>query len=383
MSEEIYVGIAQQLASMLYSDAKCWIASLGGRVQKLVHKMRMKRFESPAALISAIRQHEIESGEQVRVRCKPARFGPFLRRHFLTPLVGHHTAHRIGPPLLSQNPVLGLLAQATSHLIPVGLYPPLDDDVNQVCLYPPDASACGFIGLVPGVNELVPHFYALMSSQYGQCFGTPCWTTGVVRYIDASTLMSAGFSLEDHEVIRQSGRVWFLDGTGDESEVEPTDDVLDDGLWGGLYASGHLELAGGALQVSPVVEAIRGAFEAEGFENQLSRNRAGRREIAIFAKGIRATIDTKVPFYSVHMDAEMAHGFSRYRRIFDRVMDDILSNLKETCAAESVELINEFDLDFSYTDSAKAYSVLKSVGANHIQDPIAVAIRDWHRSRGA
>jgi hypothetical protein len=48
----------------------------------------------------------------------------------------------------------------------------------------------------------------------------------------------------------------------------------------------------------------------------------------------------------------------------------------------STEIKNPYDLDFTYTDSDKAFTVLKSSSADEISDPIGMAIRDWHRKRG-
>lgn len=380
---EVAKEIAKELTPLLYNDIKSWIGGLGDRVKKVIKKSATKKYDSIQDLLNSINNNEIEVGEKIIVNVIPAPFGPFLRRHFLVPIVGHHTKLRKGPPLVSSNPVMGMMAQATSHLMPVGLYPPVSDDVHQACLYPNDTTACGFIGLMPGVNQIVPYLFALIPSRFTPYYGSPCRVEGTLRYIDTTTLLESGFSVEEHEELRQVGKVWFLDFTGDRAVIEPINDIHPEGLWGGLYASGHLEITGGELKLKSYVDAVIDAISNEGFDIRVSQNRARQQEIALFAEGIRATLGSKFPIFSLHMDAELTRDLKTYREVFDKVTQGILGNLKEACSNESVQLANDFDLDFSYTNSTNAYSVLKSAGANNIKDPLAIAIRDWHRLRGS
>jgi hypothetical protein len=81
------------------------------------------------------------------------------------------------------------------------------------------------------------------------------------------------------------------------------------------------------------------------------------------------------------MDAELALDYKEYRSRFDMICKHTLQNLAVVCESESVELRNLADLDFSYSDSTSAFSVLESLGAEAIHDPLIVAIRDWHRKR--
>jgi hypothetical protein len=200
--------------------------------------------------------------------------------------------------------------------------------------------------------------------------------------MDQSSMLSAGFSLEDHEVIRQAGQIWFIDATGEESNADSIKDTSKTELWGGLYASGHLEIKEGILEVDKLIDAIRLGIEQEKIKTKLAQNQAGRMEVLLFSRGFRATIDTHYPLYSLHMDAELSHGFNTYRQLFDQITINVLNNLSDLCKAKGITLENNYDLDFSHTDSSKAYSILKSIGAEGIKDPLAIAIRDWHRSKG-
>jgi hypothetical protein len=380
--EEAAKEFAKELARQLYPDAKAWVVSAVRWAKKLYKKTTIELYRSPAALLDALKTNRLQDGDRVTLECKPALFGPFLRRHFLSPLVGHHTKLRLGPPLVHPNPIMGLLAQATSQLMPVGLYPPIGKDVNQACLYPSDSSVCGFIGLMPGVNDLVAYIPALLSDRHTPYCNIPCHVTGVIRLIGANSMANAGFPPEIYEEIRQLGNIWFLDATADDSECKPLGKAVTKELWGGFYASGHLEIGSGKLRVDRAIEAFRSALKSEGFESLVSPNMAGRQEIMLFSKGFRICVDSKSPFYSLHMDSELAFNFRGSRDRFDRVCDNALKNIAQICKDDSVELRNSSDLDFTYTDGNAAYTVLKSLGAENVRDPLVIAIRDWHRRRG-
>ena len=289
---------------------------------------------------------------------------------------------RLGPPFIGENPIMAMMAQVTSHLKPVGLYPPIGADVAQACLYPSDTTACGFIGLFPGIDEMVEYLPCLLTTRYTPYTGMPCHVTGVVRLADPKLLIDFGVPLEDYEELRQAGQVWFLDATVDDSECTPLDDASETELWGGMYASGHLEFASGSIEISALVESIRDAAQASGFETQVTRNRAKRQEIMIFGHGFRSLVDTQAPLYSIHMDADIGTDYKGARSRFDLISTNMLANIKSSCEDATVELKNAMDLDFSYTNAADSFSVLKSKGAEFMNDPLAMAIRDWHRTRG-
>jgi hypothetical protein len=263
------------------------------------------------------------------------------------------------------------------------LYPPLDEGLSQACLYPSDSKTFGFIGLMPGVSNMVQYVPAILSSRHTPYCNMPCHVTGVIRLIDMHSLTNAGFSPEIYEEIRQSGNIWFLDATHEDSECNPLGEAVTTELWGGLYSSGHLEIVSGSLKHARVIEAFRSALESEGLKPQVSSNSAGRQKFLLFAKGVRICIDSKAPFYSLHMDSELALNFNKARTRFDRICCNALKNITQICKDDSVELKNENDLDFSYTDTTNAFTVLKSLGADNISNPLIIAIRDWHRRRGS
>jgi hypothetical protein len=236
---------------------------------------------------------------------------------------------------------------------------------------------------MPGLNELVEHTPTLLASRHVPYCGMPCNLTGVVRLVDAQVMTEFGVSPEDYEETRQSGNIWFIDATTDESKCVPLDDAVTTELWGGLYASGHFEITSGSVGYDRLVEGFVDAIKNQDFDPDVIQNQAGRQEIMIYAKGIRALLDTKAPLYSIHMDAELAIDFGKYRNKFDSISQNILSNISSICKEESVDLKNDLDLDFSYTDASDAFTVLQSMGADYMENPLAVAIRDWHRKRGA
>jgi hypothetical protein len=381
MPDPIAHGIAKELAPSLYTDVKGWLVSLGQRVGRVTRSASLREFGSPADLLSTLQSGTVADGEWIRLKCKPSPFGRFLRTHFLTPIVGFNTELRLGPPIVGNHPVMGFLAHATSHLCPVGLFPPVEQGVVQACLYPRDAEACGMIGLFPGVETIISYVPALLSERHTTMYGVPSWVTGIVRRIDSAAFVDTGYSAEDLEVIRQSGAIWFFDATHDESRSYPIEDATPTDLWGGLYASGHLEIRSGELSIANYVDSFATAMRAEGFSPHVSQNQAGAREIALYSKGFRVTLGSSFPIYSLHMDAELSQNFGTYRSKFDRIVTSSLENISQACTDASVDLANPLDVDFTYTDSSSAYTVLKSAGASAIADPLAVSIRNWHRRR--
>lgn len=376
-------GAARELVQQLWSDAKACLPFLARKLTEMHRRATTSQFDSLPELRAALLGNQVENGALVKVACKPSPFGPYLRSHFLSPIIGRHTSLRLGPPLVHPNPVMAIMAQATSQLMPVGLYPAIAANVNQVSLYPTEATAIGFVGLMPGINELVPSVPALIASRFLSCYGKPCEVTGVARLVDPTFLSGFGVGAERYEALRQQGAVWFLDATTDEAQCTPFGDDTVTELWGGIYASGHLEIGEGRLEVAKLVEGFGQAFADNGFEPDVQPNLAGRREIMVFAKGLRACVDTQQPFYSLHMDAELALDFDKSRQKFDRACKSILNNIRTVCSESSVDLKNPDDLDFSYTSSSKAFTVMKSMASDRIYDPLAISIRDWHRLRGA
>jgi hypothetical protein len=275
-----------------------------------------------------------------------------------------------------------MMAQATTHLTPVGMYPVIDRDTVQGCLYPADATAFGFVGIMPEVTQLVPYVPALFAARMSRFFGAPSFITGIVRYVDAGMISEAGFGPEDHEVLRQAGRVWFFDATDDDAKCTPIADAEPAEVWGGLYAYGHLEIESGFLKLKSAIEALHTALTSSGVDISITQNQAGRREILLFGRGIRAQMDAQLPIYAVHMDAEVGRGYADARKRFDAVMQAVLGNVRDACATDGAHLRNPNDLDFSYTDGTHAYTVLKSAAADRLHDPVLFAVRDWHRQRG-
>lgn len=379
--EAAATAAAQELTRQLYGDVKSWLPTLWRWLKRQHRRATTETYLSPAAALEALKRGVLRDGDLVTVECKPALFGPFLRDHFLSPIIGNHTSLRLGPPIVAPNPIFGMMAQATSQLTPMGLFPALDDDVSQACLYPSDASACGFLGLFPGINDLVPYIPAVLAARHTPFCNVPCHVTGEARLMTADLLVAAGFQAEAYEELRQSGSVWILDATSDESACTPLGEGVTTELWGGLYASGHLELASGELDVAKAVEAMAAAISSAGYDVRVDQNRAGRQEVLLYARGFRACLDSHVPYFSLHMDADLALDFGNARTTFDQICEQTLSNLQDVCHSESVELNNPADLDFTYSNSVTAFSVMGSLGAEAVRDPLVVAIRDWHRRR--
>ncbi|WP_158283742.1 hypothetical protein [Haliea alexandrii] len=372
---------ASFLSQQLYPDLKNWISTLAKKLRTPVKKANAKVFSSPPDLLTALKSNHLQADEWVTLTCKPSTFGPFLRNHFISPIIGHHTNMRLGPQVLSENPIMGILGQVTSHLKPVGIYPPIDDDLYQLCLYPSDAEAFGMIGMLPGMDKLVEYIPAVCSAKHLTFSNVPCNVRGIVRQVSPSMLLEIGVPIERWEEYRQSGDIWFIDIVDEYAEVSPLGEAVTTEIWGGLYASGHMEIADGSIQIQSLVDGMAEGFRSAGFAPHVTQNKAARQEIMVYGKGIRAVIDTKAPLYSIHMDAELGLEFSSNKLKFEKVTKSYLSAIESVAKNCSAEISNLHDLDFSYTESAKSYSILRSSGAELIADPVGVAIRDWHRKR--
>ena len=372
---------ASFLAQQLYPDLKNWLASLAKFMRTPVKKATAKVFRTPASLLDALKKNEVQPDEWITLECKPSNFGPFLRSHFMSPIIGHHTGMRLGPQIQSAHPYMGIVGQITSHLRPVGIYPAIDDDLYQICLYPSDAVAFGMMGLLPGTNKIIEYIPAVCSSKHLTFSNMPCNVRGIVRQVSPKLLTDIGIPIERWEELRQSGDIWFLDLTDDYAEVNPIGSATTTEIWGGLYASGHIEIANGALQIKPLIDGMADSIKSAGFQPYVTKNEAGRGEFLIYSSGIRAVIDTQAPLYSLHMDAELGLQYAVNKARFDKVTKSFLGIIEEAAKLSSSEVANLHDLDFTYTDSESSYSVLRSVGSELIADPVGVAIRDWHRKR--
>ncbi|MEQ9210695.1 MAG: hypothetical protein RLN96_12835, partial [Pseudomonadales bacterium] len=143
---------ASFLLQQLYPDVKNWLSTLAKYLRTPVKKANSKVFNNPSDLLGALKANEVQADEWVTLECKPSTFGPYLRNHFISPIIGNHTGMRLGPQIQGGHPIMALMGQVTSHLRPVGIYPPIEDDLYQFCLYPSDSPVFGMIGLLPGTD---------------------------------------------------------------------------------------------------------------------------------------------------------------------------------------------------------------------------------------
>ncbi|MEQ8259218.1 MAG: hypothetical protein RH947_02885 [Alcanivorax sp.] len=372
---------ASFLLQQLYPDVKNWLSTLAKYLRTPVKKANSKVFNNPSDLLGALKANEVQADEWVTLECKPSTFGPYLRNHFISPIIGNHTGMRLGPQIQGGHPIMALMGQVTSHLRPVGIYPPIEDDLYQFCLYPSDSPVFGMIGLLPGTDTMVEYMPAVCSGKHLPFSNMPCNVRGIVRQVDPKLLLDIGVPIEKYEELRQKGDVWFLDLAGDYAEVNPLGEAVTTEMWGGMYASGHMEIKSGEIQLQPLIDGMAEAFRSEGFEPHVSQNKAARKEVMIYAQGIRAVIDTQVTLYSIHMDADLGLEYTKNKMKFDKVTKSYLNVIEESAKLNSCDIGNLNDLDFTYSDSESAYTVLQSAGADLIADPVGMAMRDWHRKR--
>lgn len=211
MTESLTLSAAKALLPALYADLKTWSVSLGRLVRRHARQKAVREFASPREVIAAIGDGTISSGDWLALKCKPSPFGPFLGSHYIAPFIGSSSNLRLGPPIAHHTvPLLGMMAHMMAHLTPVGLYPPLGNGISQTCLYPPDASACGFTGLVPTLMPSVDCVQALLANRHTNHFGRAVRLTGQLQRIDVDAFVAGGFTPEQYEILRQQNGGWFI-----------------------------------------------------------------------------------------------------------------------------------------------------------------------------
>lgn len=382
-SEQAPGAVTNFLTQQIYPDLKIIIPSIIRKLTIPVKKVNAQRFKSPEDLLEALKSNKVKNDTFVSIECKPSTFGPFLRNHFLSALSGVSSDMMLGPRPQSNFPEIpefGFIAQLSSYLKPVGLYPPINKELTQVTLYPSDTPSCGYIGLMPGTSKFVTSMPAIVSQDKISLCGASSIVMGIVRMVTQAMCEEKGIPVEVYEELRQSGDIWYLDIYSQGTEIKPMHDAVITEMWGGLYASGHIE-AEGEMYVNPVLRGVTDAFSNAGYKSQHVNNFAGNQEHCIFAQGLRFSIIPAGAIYSLHMDAEIAINYKRNRRIFDGLCDNILEVLIDSAKNSGATLKNPKDLDFTYTDSAKSFSILESKSADEISDPTAIIVRDWHRKK--
>ncbi|WP_127554721.1 hypothetical protein [Serratia marcescens] len=378
MIDKVPEAATQELVRQLYPDLKNMLISVCRKIAKPIRKANAKRYKSPLELLEDLKENKIKADSLIALECKPSMFGPFLRNHLMPYLNGSNDQMRLGPPILCDNPAMQIIAQTTSHLKPVGIFPKIDNEISQICLYPSDATCCGMIGILPEVNSLVVSIPAISSQSKLTHCDSPSIVIGVVRMITRSMFEEKGIPVELYEEYRKNGNIWFIDIFSEGTEIKPMFDGAVTELWGGIYASGHLEF-NGKLDASNLYRRIMDSFVAAGLQVQYSENQAERRDVCIWSPGLRFMLVPGSANYSLHMDADLALDYAASKNKFDKICNEILTNINESLEEASIKLENPFDLDFSYIDSARTFSILNSPRAESITDPLAISIRDWHR----
>ncbi|WP_117262213.1 hypothetical protein [Klebsiella pneumoniae] len=139
----------------------------------------------------------------------------------------------------------------------------------------------------------------------------------------------------------------------------------------------------GELLAEPLINGVMDAFRNAGYNPEFVQNMASTRDLNIYARGMRFSIKPGTCFYSLHMDAELAMGYKKSRNTFNNVCDNLHDVIIESAKKSNVNLLNPRDLDFTYTDTAKSFSILESKGAGEIKDPVAIVVRDWFRRKNS
>ena len=197
--------------------------------------------------------------------------------------------------------------------------------------------------------------------------------------VNLQDFVNAGYKLEDFEVVRSIENIWFFDATGEDSACKTIENEIPQ-LWGALYSAGHLEIDRN-LPLKPLIEGYLDKLSPYIKKLQVIQNQAKKKEINIFGEGFRMVQHISFPIYALHYDIDIGTNYSTQRDVYDNILNSVLQTIKETCDSNSVKLINPFDLDFNYSNSGESYKILESLGAKNIEDPLAIAIRQWVKKK--
>jgi len=380
------VGEPEQskLLEMLYADLRSYLVGGVGSTWRWVlsraRRRSAQRYETLGTFASALRAGKVEPDAVVSFPARLVAFGAFDRSPYLSPFA--LGAPRRGPPFVSEDGFLGLFAQATTHWMPVGLYPSPANDLFQGTLYEPNARACGVVSLLPFVPSIVSLPF-VASTRFRHRVDHSSRVVGTVRMLTESDLASLSVSAAQYEMLRKSGLLWLFDMSGDEADAVAVDESQTSReLWGALYACGHFEFEK-APDRARVIEALVGAFSSKGLATNVLHEQH-RGETLIAADGVRLTLGGRdAPIFSLHQDVELLGDYANGHVRFQSLLRSCLAATKEGFDVSGAVLLNPNDVDFSYADTTNAYTVLRSRAANGIGDPVALAIRDWHRRRSS
>jgi len=378
-TETIIKTATETLVKELYSDIKSWALSGIRPVEKIIKNIKKKKYSDINQLQLDISNNKIKNGELVEIECKFSSFGPFIKPNYIGPLSGLNTQNRLGPPLLHSNPLFGMVAQTTSNLLPVGIYPAVSEKVAQVRLYPSATEAFGFIGLFPDVNKIVPSFNALIKPEYLNIAHKSCKLSGRINCISQKDFVDAGYALEDFEIVRTINNIWFFDATGKDSDCKVMDSEVKE-LWGALYSAGHIEFDGD-IQINKLINGYLEKLGPHVEDLQVAQNKVKNKEVNIYGKGFRMVQHVSFPIYALHYDIDIGTNYVNQRDSYEKILNAVLQNIDETCKQNSVKLFNPNELDFNYSNSSVSYKIMESLAANRIEDPLAIAIRQWYKNK--
>lgn len=359
----------------IYNDIKEWAMTAVRPMQRTVRNIKKKKYSNIAELNSDISKRNLKNGDYIQIKCKFSSFGISKKPIYIGPLAGMNTQNRLGPPLLNNNPVLGMMAQMTSNLSPIGIYPYIDENITQVKLYPHDSSAFGFFGMMPDIHNLVPSFNALIKTEFLNEAHKVCTLTGKLRCITQKDLVDAGYPLEEYEVLRSLDNIWFLQAVDNESDCKVKDNSKTE-LWGALYSGGHLEFDG-ELPIKPLIDNYINSLSPHVEDLKVIQNQAKNKEVNIFGKGFRMVQHINFPLYALHYDIDIGTNYIEQKKNYDNILNTVFESINKTCDDNSVELKNPNDLDFHYTNQTNNHKLLASKAAENIDDPLAMAIREW------
>mgnify|MGYP000898991537 FL=1 len=375
-AETITKTITETITKEIYSDLKSFAVSKLEPLRKISLRIKRKKYSSISDLVSDISMGKLKNGSLIELYCKFSSFGPFLKNLYVGPLAGMNTKNRLGPPIINpSNPIIGMVAQTVSNLIPVGIYPPVSGKVAQVRLYPANIQALGFFSFIPEVNNLVQSFNALVKSDFLINAHRDCKLTGRIRCISQLEFTKAGFQLEDYEVLRSMGNIWFLDATNNDSDCAVVQNEISE-LWAALYSVGHLEF-NGEIPIQPLITGYLNNLGPLIKDLHVVQNQAKNKEINIFGEGFRMVQHINFPIYALHYDINIGTNYQNQKEAYDKILLAIHESINETCSKNSVKLHNPYDLDFTYSNGKTSFKLLESISAQNIKDPLALAIRQW------
>src|SRR5687767_12059891 len=109
------VTIADFFTKLLTTNVEAWWPYVSRNAVRLYRSATATEFGSLDLLVRSVNEARVRDGDPIIVTCRPAPYGPFLRRHVI-PFARMKNTHYVGPVPLFANAGLNIMSSFTTSL---------------------------------------------------------------------------------------------------------------------------------------------------------------------------------------------------------------------------------------------------------------------------